>query len=194
MKIIGIIIIVVCFILNLFIGLFLFGNSLPETQKNADIIFEEESYDQYGFSLFIPENMISDGPRIESNVLDTFYDDSEEDEFDPVLQVNIYGGVTEGDISTSEEYKKNSEEDFKKNGDPTYEIQYQDGGIKTNTNGVKIYYDIVSLKTEERLINQKIATFYHKGNQIQLFWTDDPAGFITSANDFDKILDYIKIF
>lgn len=194
MKIIGIIIIVGCFILNVLIGLFLFGSSLSETQKNSEGAFEEKLYTQYGLSFFVPENMKGLGPRVESNVLDTFYYDSEEDEFDPVLQLSVYGEMTEGNIQTTEEYKKISEEDFVKNSDPSFEIQYQDGGIKTNTNGVKFYYDIVSLKTEGRLSNQKVATFYHKGNQIQLFWTDDPAGFVISTNDFDRILDSVKTF
>lgn len=194
MKILGIIIIILCFAFNTFVGMFLFGSSLPESEEMTDSSLWEESYDQYGFSLRVPEGFIGEGPRVESNVLDTFYDNTEGDEFDPVLQLSVYGDATEGNITTNDEYKKVSEQDFKEINDTSLDVKYQDGGIMTNANGVKVYYDVISAIIDDKVINQKVATFYHNGNQIQLFWTDDPAGFITSRNEFDKVINSIKTY
>lgn len=190
-KILGIIIVVLCLSFNIFVVAFLFGRSIPEI---AHSILVEKHYDYYGFSLFVPQTFISQGSRVEANMLEAFFLNTPEDEYDPVLQINVYGNVSEGDIVSSNEYKMMSEREFSLSENANYNFKYHDGGIMFNQNNVKFYYDVVSLINSERIVTEKIVTFYHNNNQIQFFWTDDGVDFVSSVDLFDKVVDSIKTY
>lgn len=193
MKIIGTIIIGVCLAVNVAIGLFIFGNSQPRVIDVSGMNLQEKKYESYGFSIFTSKDFESLGSKVESNILEAFVVDTKSDDFEPILQIDIKGDVSEGDIKTSDEYRKLSSEEFKR-ADPAYEFQYQDGGITTNSNGVKIYFDTVSLMSSKRLITEKTITFFHKNNQIRIGWTDDKDSFSKTVPIFDKVIDTIKTY
>jgi hypothetical protein len=194
MKIIGILIIICCVIFNAFVGLTFLGKSLTEAQLYVSNESKLISYDQYGVRMEIPKNMESLGSKVELNILEVFIHDDIAKQFDPVLQVNVYGQMQENANVTSEEYKKDSEAHFKRTMDPSLQFQYQDGGIYTNKNGVKLYYDVASLLHEDQLLTQKIVTFFHNGNQIQIIWADEPVQFVTSVSTFDAIADTVRMY
>jgi uncharacterized protein YneF (UPF0154 family) len=194
MKITGILIIVFCLVCNVLVGMFLLGKSLTKEQLYVSKESKLISYDQYGIRMMIPKNMSSLGSRVDMNVLESFSYDDIADQFDPVLQINVYGQVQERSGLTSEEYKKISEKDFKDHTDPALQLQYQDGGIYTTTKGVKLYSDVVTLLSDGQLMTQKIVTLFHNGNQIQLFWSDESIGFITSVSRFNAIIETIEVY
>lgn len=198
MKILAVIIIVLCVAFNVVVGSVLFSNSLsPTTGATVTTTSAGKlvAHNKYRFTLVVPKDMESQGSRVESNVLDSYFVDTPQDDYDPILQINVYGDVQEGNIATGEEYKRISGKDFLENSPAASEIKYHDGGITTNPNGVKFYYDVITHKLAEgNFISQKRVTFYHSGSQFEVYWTDDPAGFISSSLEFDKVVNSIKTY
>ncbi|HEY4478619.1 MAG TPA: hypothetical protein VI775_02135 [Candidatus Paceibacterota bacterium] len=155
----------------------------------------EKKYDQYGFSIDIPDNLISQGSSVEFNTIELFLSNSKEDSYSPSLAISIYGNSVDANIP-SEEYRKLSKEiyenDAKNNG--IYFV-YKDGGVMTNQNNVKVYYDSYSLTNNSgKYITEKMFYFFNRENIIEIIWQDDPNSFSETVKEFDKIIQTVKVY
>jgi len=177
-----------------------FNNYQTQNQFQSSItvnsgLTKEIKYNKYGFSVSIPDNLISRGGAVEVNNLEWFLSNDSEDDFNPSLEFYVYGNFVDANIP-SEEYRKLSKEkyenDAKNNG--VYFV-YKDGGVMTNQNNVKIYYDIVSFDDQEgNNLIEKTAYFFNGTNEIQLIWVDDPNSFSETVKEFDKIIQTVKVY
>ncbi|MES2623397.1 MAG: hypothetical protein V4576_03235 [Patescibacteria group bacterium] len=188
MKAFGIIIIVACLALNIFIGLFLFGKSIETTIANERTSTSTAtlSYAAYGFSMQFPAGYEKMAELPGDNMVDAFaYRNGKA--VNPVLQIYVSPNATEADPMTSQEYKELSSKSITKNTG----VEYIDGGIATSTQGIKMYYDTI-LETDDAAPNkQKLYTFYINGNAIMLLWVDEPGQFDASLPDFEKIVSSV---
>jgi len=167
----------------IFVGLFIWGLTLPNQI--------EKEYELYKFSLDVPSEFQNIGGQTDINLLDSYILETSDDDFNPILQINVYSDIPEYVPDDIDEYKEMARNEFESYVATEERITYEDGGIFINKNNVKIYYDIVIISGEEEA-KQKNITFYHNDRQITLYWTDDVGSYSKYIEKFDDIVQTIR--
>ncbi len=198
MKSLGIILVIICLGVNVFIGHFLYTKS--QNPQGAKVMSIEElnklpeqthTYAVHGIEFTTPGKFISEGGDATTGVVDLLYSADPKDAWPPVIHVLVTPNKTDGAPSTSEIYKKFSEAGYT---NLNASLVYRDGGFLMKGDH-KIYYDVIVAKLPDvdSRLGEKRYSFFNKGNMYEIIWQDDEAGFDQSLPEFEKIFDTLKI-
>lgn len=196
MKTIGTILIIICFILNGFIGLFLYGKSLEQNPPTDVSLIKEHRYDKYGFSFSAPAKFKSGQSDIANGMIDYLYYSNNGNLAETGILIYVFENQQEGDITDGKVYESLSAEEFA-NMSKDLKVNYFNGGIAINLNGIKMYYDVFSEALDDgagKVVKEKAYTFYHANKKYQIVLQDDPSLFDKNIEEYEKLINTVKVF
>jgi hypothetical protein len=186
MKALSSVIILLCIVANVAIGTYLW--------RISGYGMGEDHFSDYGLSLTIPRVMKSTGSNFGTNLLQQYqFKNRDQDGVTTSLEIYIDADLVDSNI-TKEEYKQASKKYYESITENKF--TYIDGGITRNQNGVKMYYDTVLFNRDDfaKQRKQKVVTFFHRNNRIEMFWVDDIDDFDSNVQLFNDILETIKLY
>ena len=199
MKIVGIFLILICLVLNAFIGLILYSKAyLQDNNKSNNIVqdqvkdqseqLKEHIYTSHGFSFSVSSVFISDKTDMKKDMIDYLYTNNTSDKYSPSIQVYYYAEKQDINVDDSQKYI-----DFY--GKPNFKSDYVDGGVTKSKNGKKMYYDVLKQNDQGIVKNIKIYSFYYNDSGYQIVFKDDDSSFDKNVVDFDeKVISTLSFF